>query len=102
MARRKQSLFEDLIDFLSKLPWWACILVAVVGYLAFHQMAVMEIHATGNIKDMGGLMVRQALNTLGVFGQYLLPFAALIALLISVFSRRKRNALHAQVADAGV
>lgn len=101
MSRRKQSAFEDLIEITSKLPWWIGVVLAVVVYFVLHQFAVMEIVAPTSTKGMADFAGKQLYKTLAMFGQYVLPAAFLFGALISVFSRRKRNALHAQVATAG-
>ncbi|MDP2238605.1 MAG: restriction endonuclease [Burkholderiales bacterium] len=101
MARRKQSAFEDLIEITSKLSWWIGVVLAVVVYFVLHQFAVMEIVAPTGAKGVGVFAGKQLYKSLAIFGQYVLPAAFLFGALISVFSRRKRNALHAQVATAG-
>lgn len=101
MARRKQSMFEDLIDVAAKLPWWVGVVLALGFYLGLHQVAVMEIVAPTSTKGMADFAGKQLYKTLAIFGQYVLPAAFLFGALISVFSQHKRNALHAQVASVG-
>ncbi len=101
MARRKQSIFEDLIEITSKFPWWVGVVLAIGFYIGLHQIAVMEIIAPTSSKGMADFAGKQLYKTLAMFGQYVLPAAFLFGSLVSVFSRRKRNALHAQVATVG-
>lgn len=101
MARRKQSMFEDLIDVAAKLPWWVGVVLALGFYLGLHQVAVMEIVAPTSTKGMADFAGKQLYKTLAMFGQYVLPAAFLFGAVISVFSQHKRNALHAQVASVG-
>ena len=40
MARkRKTSPFEDMLDLVSLMPWWAGVTIAVIGYVVLHRMA---------------------------------------------------------------
>ncbi len=102
MARRRQSTFEDLIDITAKLPWWVGVVLAVVMYFVLHHFSIVEIAAPTNTKDLGASVGKQLFKTLAMFGQFVLPAAFLFGALVSVLSRHKRNALHAQVANAGV
>lgn len=102
MARRRQSTFEDLIDITAKLPWWVDVVLAVVMYFVLHHFSIVEIAAPTNTKDLGASVGKQLFKTLAMFGQFVLPAAFLFGALVSVLSRHKRNALYAQVANAGV
>ncbi len=41
--RRKQSPFEDLIDFAALLPWWITLPLALIAYLWLHSIATSPI-----------------------------------------------------------
>lgn len=101
MARGRQSLFEDLVEVGAKFPWWAGIILAVIGYLLLHPVAVMEIAVSPNAKDIGVSVNKAMFKAAATVGQYGLPAAFLIGALISAFSRRKLNALDSRVAAAG-
>lgn len=102
MTRRRQNLFEDLLDITSKFPWWVGVVLAAVAYLILHSFAVMEVTPAAGIKDVGGMMVKQVIKALAMFGQFLLPITFLGGAVVSVFVRQNRNSLHAQVANAEV
>lgn len=98
MARRKQSPFEDLIEITAKFPWWVGVVLAVVSYLLLHYFATREIAAATNLKGFTDSIGKQLLKTIAMFGQYVLPVAFLAGSLVSVFTRRKREALHTSAA----
>ena len=101
MPRRKQSFLEDLIDVTAMLPWWVGVALAVVSYLGLHQVAVMEVTAPIGTKGMADFAGKQLYKTLAMIFQYLFPAAFLGGAIVSEFTRRKRNALHAHVATSG-
>lgn len=98
MSRRKQSLLEDLIEITAKLPWWVGVVLAVVSYLLLHYFATREIAAATDLKGFTDSIGKQLLKTIAMFGQYVLPVAFLAGSLVSVFARRKREALHTSAA----
>ena len=98
MARRKQNLFEVLIEVTSKLPWWVGVALAVVAYVWLHGVASTEVTIVAQPGQMGQSAARAIVNSLATFGQYVLPFAFLIGAGLSAYGRYKRRALHGQVA----
>lgn len=100
MARRRQNLFEDLIEISSKLPWWAGSLLAVVTYVWLHSVATTEVTAVVQPGRMGDLVGQTLFKTLASVGQYLLPLAFLVGAAMSAFARFKRRSLHEQVASS--
>lgn len=100
MARRKQSLFEVLIETTSKLPWWAGVVLAIAAYLWLHVVASSEVTAVAQSGKMGEFVSQNIFKTLASVGQYLLPFAFLVGAAMSAFGRARRRALHAQVAGS--
>lgn len=98
MARRRQNFFEDLIEITSKLPWWACVLLAIVAYVWLHSIATSEVTAVVQPGKMGAVISQNLFKTLALAGQYLLPFVFTIGAAISAYGRYKRKALHEQVA----
>lgn len=102
MARRKQNLFEDLIEISSKLPWWAGSLLAVVTYVWLHSVAATEVTAVVQPGRMGDLVGQTLFKTLASVGQYLLPLAFLVGAGMSAFGRFKRHSLHERVASSSV
>lgn len=98
MARRKQSLFEDLIGITSKLPWWVGVVLAIVAYVWLHSVAVSEVTAVAQPGKMGDLVGQTLFRSLASVGQYLLPFAFMVGAAMSAYGRYKRRALHEKVA----
>jgi len=98
MARRKQSLFEEVIAITSKLPWWAGIVFAIAAYLWLHGMATSEVTAVAQPGKRGELVSQALFHTLATIGQYLLPAVFLLGAAMSAYRRFKRGALHGQVA----
>jgi restriction system protein len=100
MARRRQNLFEDLIEITSKLPWWVGVVLAIASYVWLHSVASAEVAAVAQPGKMGELVTQTLFNTLASVGQYLLPFAFLVGAAMSAYGRAKRQALHAKVAGS--
>ncbi len=100
MARRRQNLFEDLIEITSKLPWWVGVVLAIISYVWLHSIAASEVMAAVPPGKMGEVISQGLFKTLASVGQYLLPFAFLVGAAMSAYGRVKRQALHAQVAGS--
>ncbi len=39
VARRRQTIADDIIDLTAKLPWWLGLLLAVISYVVLHRIA---------------------------------------------------------------
>ena len=102
MARRKRtSGFEDFINIMARLPWWACLAIALLSWLIFSSIASSPVDVSGATLDhMGGIVMGQLLRTFAYGGQYLLPFACVLAAISSVVSRVRRKKLLADVQAA--
>lgn len=98
MARRKQNLFEDLIEITSKLPWWVGVVLAVVTYVWLHSVATSEVNTVVQPGKLSEVVGQTLYKTLASVGQYLLPIAFLVGAAVSAYGRYKRQALHEQVA----
>lgn len=98
MARRKQGLFEDVIEITRKLPWWAGIVLAIAAYFWLHGVASTEVTAVVEPGTMGDLAGRTIFRTLAAVGQYLLPFVFLLGAAMSAYGRTQRRAVHTQAA----
>lgn len=91
MARRKQSLFEDLIEITSKLPWWVGVMLAIAAYLWLHNIASSEVTVVSQPGKMGEFMGQALFKSLALVGQYVLPAAFLFGAVISAYGRYKRQ-----------
>ena len=99
MAKKKQSLFDDITHIAAALPWQISLILAIAAYLGFHHVAAMpptplQIQP-GNIgASVAGGLWRAVASIL----QYIVPFAFTLGALVSVLKRRKQSKLHDAVA----
>jgi restriction system protein len=100
LARRKQNLFDVLIEITSKLPWWVGVMLALVAYFWLHSIATTEVTAVAQSGKIGGFISQHLFQTLASIGQYLLPFVFLLGAAMSAYSRFTRRALHKQVSGS--
>src|SRR5690606_32494531 len=103
MARRRRtSAFEDLIIVLTRLPWWVCLVLGLIAWLILSPIADRPTTAPSNFTpdDVGSLMAGQVLWVFAMYGQYLIPFACVLAAIGSVASRIRRKKLVADVQAA--
>lgn len=106
MARSRSSVFEDIIEIASKLPWKAGVVLALLSYLGFHYLATLPppsftiADAKNYGQTLGNSAIRQLTITMSGFLQYIVAIAFLIGAGISFFKRRRQSELHAQVANA--
>jgi len=89
MARRKQSRFDYLFVLLSKLPWWAGVMFALIAYFLLHSVATSEVTTVSQPGIMGGSVSPALLNSLATLGQYLLPAIFLLGVAASVYWRHR-------------
>lgn len=87
MARRnKSSVFEDIIQLIAKLPWWAGLLIALVSYLWLHSVASKPIPTSAlGIQHMGDVVASQMWLTFATFLQYIIPICSLIGAGVSAY-----------------
>jgi restriction system protein len=102
MGQKDQGLFDDIIDFTARYHWRVGVSLAIVAYLALHLFANMEIPSRVNITDFEGAAIKPILKAAAIVGQYFIPMLFSLGALSSVLARRRRKALHANVANAGV
>lgn len=93
MARKNQSVFEDLVGIAALLPWWAGVLLAAVSYFVFHHYAGMEITFSHGPGELGASMGRQLYKTFALYLQYIVPALFLIGAAISAYGKRRRAGL---------
>lgn len=104
MARKKQSVLEDVMDIAAHLPWQAGIGLAMLAYLVLHYLAMrsamtmnpVELKAMG--KTVGDGVVHGVIGMLAGILQYLVPFALLLGAMVSFWRGRRQAELHLQVA----
>lgn len=100
MARRKKtSPVEDLIDLVALMPWWAGVVLAILGYLWLHGVANQPITANAPSLASGGFILGVWWRGLATAGQYLVPIICLAGAGLSAFRRRQRRDLVTDVAQ---
>ena len=95
MARKKQSVLEDVMDIAAHLPWQAGIGLAMLAYLVLHYLAMrsamtmnpVELKAMG--KTVGDGVVHGVIGMLAGILQYLVPFALLLGAMVSFWRGRR-------------
>lgn len=91
MAKRKSDM-EDMIELAAKIPWWLNIILAVVSYVALHHYATRPNAPTPTeMSQMGDHVVASILQSLAIFGQYLLPFIFILAAVISLIKQARKK-----------
>lgn len=96
MARKKKSDAETVIDLFALMPWWACVALAAVAYVALHALASKApatVDPAQALNQMDKLLVGAALRGLATFGQYVVPVLLLAAAVVSAVRRYRRGKL---------
>ena len=75
MVRQKTSPPEDLISLTSRLPWWVCILLAIISYFVLHMIASRPAMTIVGPGQMGDAVTKGIVTTFAMFFQYIFPFA---------------------------
>lgn len=93
MARRRQSnFFEDVMDLVSMLPWWAGLLLALFSYLWLHDVATQPVTPSPtDIKQLGETARNQIWITFAMFMQYIIPVACILGASVSAFKQYKKS-----------
>ncbi len=96
MARRANSIFEDIADITSKFPWWVGVSLALVSFLFLHSYAGRELPPV-TVSGIDGIfknVLPDLLHVLAFFGQIVLPVAFLLGSMASVILNFKRTKLY--------
>jgi restriction system protein len=105
MARRKRtSPLEDTLDLFARMPWWACVALAVLGYLVLNQVATAygqpALAAKAGTAKMAELFQGAVIGGVARIAQYVVPLLLLASAALSAWRRRQRHALLESVAQA--
>ena len=101
MARRKKkSPFEDLIDLVAMLPWWACIALALASYLVLSALARPVAVTAVQPGDIAHVATQAMWKAFAYAGQFIVPAACLIAAVVSAYRRHERKQLVSNVTGA--
>jgi len=91
MSRRidNDSPLEDVIAIMSILPWWINIILAIASYFLLHSMSLTPTVAPP-AERLGLVFVSGMKDFFITVGQYLAPFAFLLAAFTSAMRNRKK------------
>ena len=91
--RRKTGLFEDVTDLVSRLPWWAGVLLAIASYLLLHRLASQPMPAPSTPGQFGAAATHALWIGAANAGQYVVPLLCLAGAFMSAWRRRQRSKL---------
>ncbi len=91
--RKKTSGFEDFVELVALMPWWAGIALALAFYLVLHRVAGQPLTATATPGQVSGMVMQSLGRTLASIGQYGLPLICLLGAAVSAWRRQERKAL---------
>ena len=101
MARkRKTSPFEDLLDLVALMPWWAGVVIAIVGYAVLHHLATPALITAVQPGQASSFVAKAAIAGLASVGQYLVLLVGLLGAVMSFIRRKQRQNLVEDVAAA--
>ena len=99
MARQRTSPLEDVIILASKLPWWACLIMALVSYGVLHAIAARPMIApVAGPGQLGAAVTHGLMTTMAMFGQYVFAFAFCMAAILSAITAFRQKKLYSTVA----
>jgi restriction system protein len=91
MARRKTSTAEDIIEIVSRFPWWVGCLLALISFIILHLIAGIEVTKPQGAQGLGGFAGKQLYVTLAGFAQFVLPALFLFGAVASAIIRVKQK-----------
>jgi len=98
MARRKkQGGAEDLMDLVSRMPWWAGVALAVLTYVLLRWLSIAAKPAAPQPGQMAGFVQGAMLSSVAYAAQFAIPPLCLFAALVSFLRRNKGESLIGQV-----
>lgn len=101
MARRSRtSPLEDFVGLVALMPWWACVGAALLSYLVFSALAKPVTMVGVQPHQVSQVMTRVMFQGLAFGAQIVVPFACLVAAVVSAVKRRQRRSLVSGVAQS--
>jgi hypothetical protein len=93
MARRKSSVFDDLVHVASIIPWWANVALAVLTYGGLHYLAGQKLdpHAVKSVENLGHFIHSSYIQVFATFLQYIIPAVFLLGALAGFVKRSATN-----------
>lgn len=92
MRRSNRREKTGWLDVPSLLPWWACLVLAVLSYLVLHWLAGERPEPQMAGRQPAQFIVGSFVRGLAIFGQYVFPFLFVIAGLMSGARAIRRRA----------
>ncbi|MCD6674319.1 MAG: restriction endonuclease [Burkholderiaceae bacterium] len=92
VRRRSGGAFDDLVDLVAMLPWWAGVGLAVLAYVWLGSFAVTPAASSPGVRP-GEHAVAVLQGTAASIGRYLVPFICLLGAGLSAWRRAKRRSL---------
>jgi hypothetical protein len=92
--RRNQSPLEDFTDIMTRLPWWLNIILAFISYAVLHKLAMHFYDPAPqnlDVGNMGAYAVSKLYPAIALFGQFVIPFAFIMAGFGGVIKKFKRT-----------
>ncbi len=90
MGRKRQSGFEDIVDIVSRLPWWVGLALALTSYVTLNYIAGLDVKpANPDPQLLGQYAGKQLGVTLAYFGKIVLPAAFVFGAILSAFKQRR-------------
>lgn len=95
MARRNRgSGAAQVLDLVSRLPWWVGVVLAAVSYVLLHKLATPAVPmAPLQPGQMAAPIVGVMVSSLALAGQYVLPPLCLLGAAMSAWRRRRGKEL---------
>jgi len=84
---------DDAIEIVSRMPWWAGVLLAAVTWYIFHRMAQVAPGTVTSPGQMGAFVQRSMLAAFGYALQFVAPIGCLIGAAASAIGRARRKKL---------
>ena len=98
MPRHRKSDLDQLVEVVTKLPWWVGLLLALISYLTLHSIASRPIMPNTVVPEqIGTAAVGGLLVTLAMFGQMIFPAVFLLGAFISGIKSLKQKHLYNKV-----
>lgn len=88
MARRNNKEVNELVELISRIPWWVSLLCAAVAYFALHAYATSPIPAVTQPGKPADVMSGAVLRGLANVGQYVIPILFCAGAFIGVMRRK--------------
>ncbi len=98
MARPGIQLLTNILDVVSRLPWWVGLGLAPVSYLLLHQLATMEFTVSTGSGMAAAALLTGLLRGMATALQYVLPPLFIVAAAIPAWNRYRQRRNYAAVA----